>query len=784
AFDLKALTTTGNLTVTAGGAVTDSGALVIPGTTTITATGQVVDLDHTSNNFATILFGSSSNAVSSVEVVDTNAIAIGASKSTGNFTVTAGDDVTDSGTVTVGGNLSVTTSASDGLINMGTLEVDGTVALTTNGNGAATIVNDVGLNFAASTVGGALSATATTGNVSQSGALTITGNSTLVTSADDATITLDDTGNALTGALLITTNDSGSGTDGDVEIDNGTTNLVIDLSTIDGDLDLLSGGTITDTGIATVRGTLTATTDQSNKAITLDQLAVDGAFTLAPHGTGAVTIVNDAGLNLAASTMGGTFSGTATTGNISDSGNLTITDAATFITTAAGSNIILDQSGSGFASTVTMQAGNGSNATFGNITFVDSAAVRLHSSAASAGDLFINASTDLAVGGNLSITATTGNITQGAAVTVSGTSSFETMATDADITLSSANALGGAVTLTTAGSGGNVTLDNGTTALDIAASSVGGSLTLTSGHASGITDSGTVTVGGDFAATTDANNGDIDMGSLAVTGTITLTTNDAANNNTGHATVVNATQVVLAGSSIDGNFAATATTGNITDSGALTVTGTSSFITSANNATITLDTTSNAFTGALTITTNDDTGTDADVIIDGGTTALVIAASTIDGDLTLTSGATAGITDTGTVTVLGDINLITDAGNGVIDMGTLAVTGSVDLSTHGSGDATLVNATALDFEVSTVGGDLTATATTGDITQSGQLDVNGTGTTTLTASSSGADIILFNAANDFEGAVSTSGADVKLWAADSIDLAAATVTGDYTVYAG
>ena len=73
------------------------------------------------------------------------------------------------------------------------------------------------------------------------------------------------------------------------------------------------------------------------------------------------------------------------------------------------------------------------------------------------------------------------------------------------------------------------------------------------------------------------------MGTLAVTGTIALTTNDAANNNTGHATVVNATQVTLAGSSVDGNLSATATTGNMTDTGALTVTGTSSFTTSANH---------------------------------------------------------------------------------------------------------------------------------------------------------------------------------------------------------
>ena len=77
--------------------------------------------------------------------------------------------------MTVGGNFSATTDANNGVINMGSMAVDGTVALTTNGNGAATIVNDAGLNFAASTVTGALTATATTGNITDSGNLAITG---------------------------------------------------------------------------------------------------------------------------------------------------------------------------------------------------------------------------------------------------------------------------------------------------------------------------------------------------------------------------------------------------------------------------------------------------------------------------------------------------------------------------------------------------------------------------------------------------------------------------------
>ena len=94
-----------------------------------------------------------------------------------------------------------------------------------------------------------------------------------------------------------------------------------------------------------------------------------------------------------------------------------------------------------------MKAGDGSNATFNNITFVDSAAVKLHSAAATAGDLFINASTDLAVGGNLSITATTGDITQGAAIAITGAATFITTANNRSIILDQNNVFTTTVTM-------------------------------------------------------------------------------------------------------------------------------------------------------------------------------------------------------------------------------------------------------------------------------------------------------------------------------------------------
>ena len=152
------------------------------------------------------------------------------------------------------------------------------VALNTNGSsGNATIKNDRALDISGiKRWWCTFIATATAGNITQTGALDIEGTTTLVTSGAGADIDLaaNGTSNAFTQQLLITTNETGSDKDAHVSIDGGTTNLIIGNSTIDGNLTLLSGGTITDTGstgsTVTVKGwTLTATTDASASVITL-----------------------------------------------------------------------------------------------------------------------------------------------------------------------------------------------------------------------------------------------------------------------------------------------------------------------------------------------------------------------------------------------------------------------------------------------------------------------------------------------------------------------------------
>ena len=240
--------------------------------------------------------GDGSATFNNITFVDSAAVRLHSSAaSAGDLFINAGTDLAvggslsitaTTGNITQGSELDVgttstfTTSASNGTITLNDADntFTGAVALNTNGSsGNATIKNDRALLLAASSVGGAFSATATAGNITQNGALDIEGETTLVTSGQGADIVLTTDTNAFTSQLLITTNETGSDIDADVSIDGGTTNLIVGTSTIDGNLTLRSGGTLTDTdgSTVTVKGTLSANTDASASAITLNHLAVD-----------------------------------------------------------------------------------------------------------------------------------------------------------------------------------------------------------------------------------------------------------------------------------------------------------------------------------------------------------------------------------------------------------------------------------------------------------------------------------------------------------------------------
>ncbi|MCP2729862.1 CHAT domain-containing protein, partial [Limnofasciculus baicalensis] len=130
-----------------------------------------------------------------VKLKDSNAIVLGASNVSGNLTATAtAGNITNSGTVTVAGTSSFTTSAADADIDLNNLATTGAISVNTTGAGGdATLNKSGGVNLETSNVGGALNVT-TTGVITQSGAVTVNGTTTLAAGAAND-ITLDNTGN-------------------------------------------------------------------------------------------------------------------------------------------------------------------------------------------------------------------------------------------------------------------------------------------------------------------------------------------------------------------------------------------------------------------------------------------------------------------------------------------------------------------------------------------------------------------------------------------------------------
>ncbi len=109
AIVLGAGTVSGTLSVTAGGAITQSGALVVTGSTTLAAgSANDITLGTSTNNFATVSITSGNN----VTLADTNAIVLGASTVSGNFSLTtSGGAITQSGALLVTGTTTLNTGA-------------------------------------------------------------------------------------------------------------------------------------------------------------------------------------------------------------------------------------------------------------------------------------------------------------------------------------------------------------------------------------------------------------------------------------------------------------------------------------------------------------------------------------------------------------------------------------------------------------------------------------------------------------------------------------------------
>jgi mucin-19 len=685
----------GGLTTTSVGDITQTGAIITGAPSSITSTTGNITLTNPGNSFfgATSLAGANVSlaAAGNLEaliaatgnasvtsagnlVVGGTAVnmatssggttSFGVTTLTGGLTTTSVGDITQTGAITTGAPSTITSTTGD-------------ITLTNPGNsffGATSLVATLGdLSFAGSVAGGL---NTTSGGATSFGATTLTGGLT-TTSVGDIT---------QTGAIITGAPSSITSTTGDVTLTNpgnsffGATSFSgVDVTVAAaGSLNALVAATgdasVTAAGNLTVGGTAVNLTTNSGGTTSFGTTTLTGALTTVSVGditqtgpiiTGAPSSITsttgDITLNNAGNSFFGATSFSGQDVSVSAAGNLTATVAAT---------------------------GNAAFSATGNLT-VSGLATNLTTNSGGATSFGVTTLT-----GNLSATSV-GDITQTGTLTVGGTSNLSSSLGDIVLTDPN-NTFGGLVTAAANEIGltarGN--LSTQLTAIGDANVTASGNLTVAGTAVNLTTSSGGAT---SFGATTLTGGltttavGDITQTGAIITGTastITSTTGDITLTNPGNrfsgATSLTATVGdITFGGIVNGNlstnaggattFAATTVNGNlgvlsggdITQTGPLIVTGTSSLASLTGN--IDLTNQANQFGGQVTAS-----GGDIDLTATGNL------------NVNFTSTGVTTLNNTGNLTVTGtgvDLNVST-LGNAAV--GNLALSGNLNMNVQGS----------------------------------------------------------------------------------------------------
>ena len=570
-------------------------------------------------------------------------------------------------------------------------------------------------------------------NISDSGALTVAGISSFTTTANNGAINLTQ-GSAYTGDVYLNTNGTGNAT-----LTNTTIALQLNTSTIGGNLSVSSAGNITNSGVLALSGTGTFATTVADKNISLSQANTYGGNLLFTTTRGAglagnVTISGtSSAIALGTSNIGGDLSVTTSNTSITNPGILTVGGNTSFAANGNNASILIDNTSNNMSGTVSLT----STGSLANVSIANTPSISIPALSVISGNLIV---------------ISKHNISDTAALNVGGTSSFTTTANNGVITLNKASTYTGAISLNTNGTG-NASLTNVTTAINVAASTVGGNLTIVSPHT--ISDSGPISVGGTATFTTIANNAPINLTQASTyTGAVYLTTNGAGNtSSTGNATLTNVASALNVGASTVGGNLNISAAHTISDSGVISVAGTSSFSTTANNASINL-TEPSAYTGDVHLNTN---GSGNATLINN-TLALQLNTSTVGGNLhvssagNITNTGVLAITGTGTfATTVADKNIsLTQAntyGGNLLFTTTRGVGGAGNVSINGT-------SSAIALGTANIGGDLSVTTSNSNITSPGMLTVGGNAS--FAANGLGASILINNANNNMSGNLSVT----------------------------
>lgn len=807
AVDLGSGNVNGSLTATSNGAMTQDGALIVTGAANFTQNGSGQDvLLNAGNDFqnTVAIAGAGINNLSLTNTDSTSSapnlpasiagnltlnygaasgLTLPATAVGGTLDVTAANGIEINGDETTGGGQiyrsAVTLGASATLHSMGTGPIDFTSDVTGPANtltlltgGAVTFGGATQLGGLTSTSGtftsnaldivnnGNLSITTTAGPITQTGAFTVTGTSLF--SAIGNAITLIDPGNDFAGAVSLTGGTTQISQGPSLALTLGTLNtgaltvtshglLNLGSGTVNGVLTAKSNGNaITQSGPLTVNST--SDINAGTSAITLTSandfvgaVKLTGGATQIDNGTAQLTLgtlstgalvatSNGGGVNLGSGTVSGTLT-VSGSGLINQSGPLTVNGAATITQNGSGQNVALSDPANLFKSSVTF-AGAIGNLSFAN-AYASATPLSTGLPPSISGDLTLNyASAPLIlpgtnVGGALNVTANS--------ITINGSE-----------TTGGGQTYNGAVTL-----GADATLhSNGSGDIDFTS-------TLDGGHALMLTTGGNVTL-----------SGPVTLNGLS----------SASNTFSGNALTINN----------GGDLSITTRGGAISQNGAFTVTGSSTF--DAGGNAITLKNGSNSFAGAVTLTgggTQISAGSALTLgaVHTGSLTVssqgnLVLGNGSVGGDLSATSGGGA-IGQGGALSVSGNSTL--NAGTAAITLidpnnafgGAVNLTGGVtqirdvaalSLSTLNTADLTATSTGNLNLGSGNVGGNLVATSNGGAIGQTGALSV--TGTATLYGGNGA--ISLTDNGNVFTGAVTANGAGVALNDADDLTVASLT----------
>ncbi|MDX1901589.1 MAG: filamentous hemagglutinin N-terminal domain-containing protein [Gammaproteobacteria bacterium] len=532
----------------------------------------------------------------------------------------------------------------------------------------------------------ALDGNITTYNGTGTGNLTFTGPVSLATDSALTTanggITFDGT---IDGAHALTiANNSGSISFGGIV---GGSSELTGLTIGTGDATAINTTSIATTNSQTWNSAITLGADAT---LTSDTGTLNFGSTISgAHSLTLSSVANAIDLPTITLTSSGALAITAG-GNITQSGALSIAGTASF--SAGAHAITLTNSGNNFTGAMTL-----SNSGANDVSLTNSIATSLAASS---------------IGQNLTLTSTSGAITQTGALTVGGTSSFSAGAHA--ITLTQANSFTGAVTLSNSGAF-DVSLTN-SIATSLAASSIGQNLTLTS-TSGAISQTGALTIGGTSNFSAGAHAITLTQAN-SFTGAITLSNSGAFD-----VSLTNSIATSLAASSVGQNLTVTSTSGAISQTGAISVGGTSSFSAGANAITLTQ---ANSFTGAITLSNSG-----ANDVSLTNSVATALAASTIGQNLTVTSTSGA-ISQTGALSVGGTSFFSAGANAITLTNSSNTFSGTVAFSNSGTNDISVSNNAAMNLAASTIGQSLTATTTASLLTVSGNITSSNNGTLSLT----------------------------------------------------